>query len=95
MDKRFKIPLNREWFFKDNFSTEDLIEFIENKYQLVELPHTNHQIPNSYFLASDYQKICLYTKSLQIEKLTDDQMVIIHFDGVMSYCEVYIDLTLI
>ncbi|HOI46877.1 MAG TPA: glycoside hydrolase family 2 TIM barrel-domain containing protein [Bacilli bacterium] len=95
MDKRIRIPFNHEWFFKDNFSNKDLTEFIEGKYQLVELPHTNHQIPNSYFLASDYQKVCLYTKSLQIEKLTDDQTVMIHFDGVMSFCDVYVDQTLI
>jgi beta-galactosidase len=91
MTKRIHIPLNDCWYYKDMFEDSDIQYFDVSKYTKVNIPHSNHILPLSYFKETDYQKISTYVKTIKIEKLGDDQNVMLIFDGVMNYSEIYID----
>lgn len=89
---RTVLPFNDDWYFKPSFDTND-VSLIQpdGTFEKIRLPHTNQILPLHYFDESIFQFHSCYAIRLPKLNITDDQMVEIHFEGVMSYAEVYVD----
>ena len=82
------IPLNDNWFFSKGFEPSYLNNFPSQ--QLVFIPHTVKTLPYNNFCEEIYQMLCSYQKTFSIKK-QKKKRYILHFKGVMGYCEVYVN----
>ena len=87
-----KTALNYSWQYIAHFEEKYIKEFPSSV--LVNIPHTNKELPFNNFSENDYQFISSYEKHLDIKKKANKRYVL-EFDGVMTYCEVYINETLV
>ncbi|NLG80953.1 MAG: glycoside hydrolase family 2 protein [Bacilli bacterium] len=89
------LHLNYDWDYLPNFADEYL-EMVDFSHSIkVDLPHTVKEIPYNYFDENIYQFISCYHKTLNLPKKYIDNQLLLKFDGVMSYCEVYLNGTFI
>ncbi|MCA0384599.1 MAG: glycoside hydrolase family 2 protein [Firmicutes bacterium] len=86
------LPINNNWFFRKGFHDGDLATYDQVvDFEPVRIPHTNVVMPHHYFDESIYQFESLYkTKLPEIEK-DSDQLVLVHFEGVMASAVVYLN----
>ena len=91
---RTLLPLNDDWYFKPSFNEADLkMVEIDPSLESVRLPHTNKILPHHYFDEASFQFHSCYVKKLPKINLTENQMAVIHFEGVMTYAEIYLNGT--
>ncbi len=91
---RTLLPLNDDWYFKPSFNEADLkMVEIDPSLESVRLPHTNKILPHHYFDEASFQFHSCYIKKLPKIKLAENQMAVIHFEGIMTYAEVYLSGT--
>ena len=83
------LELNNNWYYKPNFSEEDIKNNDYTEYENIHLPHANVEVPYNYFDDKIYQFISCYKKKLDISK--SNKRVFIDFEGVMTYCKVYLN----
>lgn len=89
---RTLLPLNDDWYFKPSYNETDLkMTEINPSFDNVRLPHTNKILPLHYFDESSFQFHSCYVKKLPKINLSEEQMAVIHFEGVMTYAEVYLN----
>lgn len=65
--------INKNWLYKDNIS---------EKFELVNLPHTNKEVPYNYFKESSYQFISEYKRNVTLNN--ERKRVFLNFEGVMT-----------
>lgn len=92
--KRMIQRLNRDWWFKAGFEIADVGQPDTESYEAVTLPHTVHEVPFNYFCETSYQGWFCYQRQLdatQRARLENGQRLLLKFEGVMAFCEVYLD----
>ncbi len=77
--------LNFDWYFAD----------YDKKYlntnegmELINIPHNIQELPLNNFDEREYQRITIYKKNIELES---DKKALLHFEGVMTYAEVFIN----
>ena len=84
--------LNFGWKYSPDFS-EDMIKasFDDSKFQTVDIPHTNKELPLNYFDEKCYQFVSCYRKNFDIGKKAKGKRYILHFEGASLYSKVYLN----
>lgn len=86
------IPLNDGWYFKPSFCDNDINNIDPDKqFSNVRLPHTNIELPFHYFDETIYQFHSCYMKRLPPLDHLENQIITLHFEGVMTYAEVFLN----
>ena len=84
-------PLNDGWKYLPDFSN-DLIKCAATEdWAEVCLPHANRELPLTYFDEKDYQFVSTYKRSIQLTNADRDKLAYVHFEGVMTAAEVYLN----
>ncbi len=84
--------LNFNWDYKPRYKKTFIKAF--PKSELVNIPHTNIELPYNNFDEKDYQFVSSYQKVFDIKK-TKKKRYTLHFEGVMAYSEVYVNEQLV
>lgn len=87
-----KIPLNYSWNYCDSFKEEYITDF--PKAKLVNIPHTNKELPFNNFSEKEFQFISSYEKIIDVS-FNKEKRYVLQFDGVMNYSEVYLNEVLV
>jgi len=85
------IRLNNEWRFVKNYKESMERSNPLEGFEIVNLPHTNVELPFNYFDEKDFQIVSCYQKSFAIDKSKKDKVAVIRFEGVMTYAKVYVN----
>lgn len=83
------INLNQEWFFSKLSCDIKDVDTIEK--EKINLPHTWNAFDGQDGGMDYYRGQCWYHKLIQIEKLKDDELAYLEFNGVNSSCDIYIN----
>lgn len=77
---------NLNWqFYIGDITKEDI-----QKYDLVNLPHTNKFLPLQYFSPLDYQFVSSYKKVFNLNK-KENKRYILNFEGIMMKASLYVN----
>ncbi len=87
-----KLTLNYDWDYLSSYKESFVRNFPDGKK--INIPHTNVILPFNNFSMSDFQFISSYQKVFDIKKVKSKRYTL-HFDGVMTYCEVYVNEQLV
>ena len=86
------INLNFDWLYKDDFKDEYLKEnFKEEKFEKVNIPHTNKEIPYNDFDEEIYQFVSCYRKHVVIDEKYKGKKLILTFEAVANAADVYVN----
>ena len=87
-----KIDINFNWKYSANFEEAYISpSYDASSFETVNIPHTNVEVPYNNFDESMYQIESCYIKKIWIDKLEQNEMVYVKFDGVMAYAKVYLN----
>ncbi len=90
---RNKYPLNFGWKYSPCFSEEmTAAKYDDSKFQTVDIPHTNKELPLNYFDEKCYQFVSCYRKAFDLKK-SKSKKYILHFEGAAVYSKVYLNDT--
>ena len=79
-----RIYLNRDWEFTERF--------LNGSYdKVVTVPHTSKETPFHYFDESEYQMISGYRKVIFAPEEWKDKKILLTFEGVAHFCEVFLN----
>lgn len=83
--------LNFGWKYSPTFS-EEMIEpnYNDGKFETVDIPHTNKELPLNYFDEKSYQFVSCYRKTFDLKK-SNGKRYILHFEGASVYSKVYLN----
>lgn len=85
-------PLNFGWKYSPSFSKEMTeINYDDSKFETVDIPHANKELPLNYFDEKSYQFISCYRKTFDIGKKAKGKRYILHFEGAAVYSKVYLN----
>ena len=87
------LPINQEWFYKPDFSQDDVVNTSHgnDNYQCVCLPHTNIELPYNYFDDKAYCFISCYKRRLHLEPQWKGKRLFLDFEGVMNYARIFVN----
>lgn len=85
------LDINNNWYYKNSFAEEDILNSELSSYKEVQIPHTNVEVPYNYFDDKIYQFVSCYKKQIDIPLSYDENRIFIDFEGVMTYCKVYVN----
>ena len=87
-----RIYVNNNWQFTYNFD-ENLHnpEFYSSKIESIRIPHTTKELPFNYFSEDEYQTISGYRKTLYAEPEWQGSCVLLTFEAVAHYAEVFLN----
>lgn len=87
-----KISLNYSWRYSFDFK-EDYLNpsFDDSKFELVDIPHTNKELPYNYFDETDSCFVSCYRKVIEIDHKYKSKKIILSFEGCSSYAQVYLN----
>ena len=87
-----RIYVNNDWQFAYDFD-ENLHnpEFYSSKIESVRIPHTTKELPFNYFSEDEYQTISGYRKTLYAEPEWQGSRVLLTFEAVAHYAEVFLN----
>ena len=83
-------PFN-DWYYKDNFSPEDIQTTNLDGFTPVTLPHTNREIPFNYFDEAITMFVSCYRKVFRMPEDWIGKRVFLHFEAVASVADVYLN----
>ncbi|MBN2795911.1 MAG: glycoside hydrolase family 2 protein [Clostridia bacterium] len=83
------IRLNNDWLYNSEFNDQMISQPNLEAFHLIQLPHTNIELPYNYFDENVYQFISCYIKTFTVEE--EFKRITIYFDGVMVKAEVYVN----
>ena len=86
---RSVIPYNYDWQFTPAFQDSFLQNPQEAKWEAVDLPHTNTELPYNYFSEQAYQFVSCYQKQIFAPLDWSDKCICLFFEAAMAYAEVY------
>lgn len=81
---------NLNWKFYDYFE-ESLLREDSGRCADVNLPHTVKELPLSYFSHRETAMISTYVKMLSVTSRMLDNRILLVFDGVMTYFELFVN----
>lgn len=83
--------LNFGWKYSPVFS-EEMVQkdFDDSKFQTVDIPHTNKELPLNYFDEKTYQFVSCYRKTFDFKKKKGTRCIL-HFEGAAVYSKVYLN----
>ena len=88
---RNRYPLNFGWKYSPSFSEEmTAARYDDSKFQTVDIPHANKELPLNYFDEKSYQFVSCYRKSFDLKK-SKGMRYILHFEGASVYSRVYLN----
>ena len=88
---RNRYPLNFGWKYSPSFSEEmTAARYDDSKFQTVDIPHANKELPLNYFDEKSYQFVSCYRKSFDLKK-SKGMRYILHFEGASVYSKVYLN----
>ena len=91
---RQRIDLNFDWKFSETFS-EEMVKprYDDAGFAVVQIPHTNKELPYNYFSETLYQFVCCYRKNFRLpaQAFEENRRVLLHFEGAANYAKVYIN----
>ena len=88
---RNRYPLNFGWKYSPSFSEEmTAAKYDDSKFQTVDIPHANKELPLNYFDEKSYQFVSCYRKSFDLKK-SKGMRYILHFEGASVYSKVYLN----
>ena len=83
--------LNFGWKYSPVFSDEMIKKgYDDSKFQTVDIPHANKELPLNYFDEKSYQFVSCYRKAFDLKK-TKGNRYILHFEGASVYSKVYLN----
>jgi beta-galactosidase len=86
------IPLNYNWKYADSFREAYLSpEYDDTCFKTVTIPHTNIEVPYNYFDEKMSQFISCYRNTFQLPETDQAKNILLDFEGVMTYAEVYLN----
>ena len=87
-----RIYLNNDWQFSEFFD-DAMIKDSYNADSMIpiRIPHTCRELPYNYFDEKEYQMVSAYRRILHIEEEWEGHRLLLTFEGVGHYCEVYIN----
>lgn len=87
-----RIYVNNNWQFVYNFD-EKLFDgdFYGTELSAVRIPHTTRELPFNYFSEEEYQTVSGYRRVIFAEPLWEGKRVLLTFDGVAHYAEVFLN----
>ncbi|NLL63863.1 MAG: glycoside hydrolase family 2 protein [Ruminococcaceae bacterium] len=87
-----RINLNENWQYTETY-TEDLLnkDFNTSKLTTVRTPHTCKEISFNYFDEEEYQFVCGYRKAFVPKDEWKGKNVLLTFDGVAHFAEVFLN----
>lgn len=89
---RKKTLINQNWQFTlGDVTNAHLTTFDDYLWEEVHLPHCVEIAPIISSGGRNYQGVCRYRKHFDLEKITDNERVIIEFEGAMHVLEVWIN----
>ncbi|NLC66553.1 MAG: glycoside hydrolase family 2 protein [Clostridium sp.] len=87
-----KKDINFNWKYSPVFRKEYITnDFTEGSFEIVQIPHTNIELPFNNFDEKIYQFESCYKKDIWIDKLNDNERVYIRFNAVMTYAKIYLN----
>ena len=88
---RYTLPLNFGWKYSPVFS-QDMVKksYDDSKFETVDIPHANKEIPLNYFDEKIYQFVSCYRKSFDL-KINKGKRYLLHFEGAAVYSKVYLN----
>ncbi len=86
---RQRIPLNFDWWFTPDFSSDYIGQTQPQNSELIAIPHTMKELPYHYFDEETYQYIGTYTKTILITEEMLNQRLFIRFEAVMNVAKIY------
>ena len=90
---RNRYPINFGWKYSPTFSEEmTAAKYDDSKFQTVDIPHTNKELPLNYFDEKCYQFVSCYRKAFDLKK-SKGKKYILHFEGAAVYSKVYLNDT--
>ncbi len=84
--------LNFGWKYSPEFSSDMISkDFDDSKFAIVDIPHTNKELPLNYFDEKSYQFVSCYRKTFDLDKIVEGKRYILHFEGAAVYSKVYLN----
>ena len=85
-----KQALNFSWKFSPDFK-EEYINKSLSIFELVNIPHTAKEVPYNYFDEKEYQMVCTYEKTFDVDVDIKNKTHILRFEGYMLKADVYLN----
>lgn len=86
------VNLNFGWKYLADFKEEYLSrDYDDSAFEVVNIPHANKEIPYNNFDEEMYQFVSCYRKTIDIPKEYKGKKLILSFEAVANYAEVYIN----
>jgi beta-galactosidase len=86
------IQLNNNWKYCSKFEENHLNKNCDiSNFETVNIPHTNVELPLTYFDEKDFQFVCSYKKEIFIDKKNKNKLIFVHFEAVMAYAKIYLN----
>lgn len=83
--------LNFGWKYSPVFSDEMIKkDYDDSKFQTVDIPHANKELPLNYFDEKSYQFVSCYRKVFDLKKAKGNRYIL-HFEGAAVYSKVYLN----
>lgn len=93
-DMRKRIDLNFNWKFSETFS-EEMIKsgYDDSGFAVVDIPHTNKELPYNYFDEKSYQFVSCYRKVFRLpaETFENGRRVLLGFEGAANYSQIWLN----
>ncbi len=83
------INLNDYWLVRNKLNGKNYL--VNDGMELVNIPHTVVETPFNNFDETNYQRVSSYKKTITVSEKFKGKRVILNFEGVMTYSEVYIN----
>ncbi len=86
------VNLNYGWKYSADFKKEYLAaDFDDKAFLTVNIPHANKEIPYNNFDEESYQFVSCYRKTLDVPAEWKGKKLILSFEAVANYAEVYVN----
>ncbi|MCH5199098.1 MAG: glycoside hydrolase family 2 protein [Oscillospiraceae bacterium] len=65
----------------------------DSGFEIVQIPHSNKELPYNYFNENDYQFVCCYRKNFRLpaDAFQNGRRVFLNFEGAANYAEVFLN----
>ena len=86
------LPLDHHWKYNEGFE-EEFVDpaYNDGDWTTVNLPHTNKELPYSYFDEKSYQFISTYRKTFAVDAAHQNRRTLVDFEAVMACADVYLN----
>ncbi len=87
-----RVYVNNNWQFIYNFDEKlHNPEFYSSDIETVRIPHTTKELPFNYFSEDEYQTVSGYRKTIFASPEWQGKRVLLTFEGVAHYAEVFLN----